>query len=216
MDVSACAAGAVADPWWRGACISIDSSWEDQAEWSCTRGGLVHPNATAAGRSARRRSRGNVTSRRAQVRDPGVDGRTVRRSIVPAVLLAAGTLLASPAAAATPKVGTYKAAKVQRGYDLMFTVRKDKVTELVAHVLETCAGSSTSSTTTVGPGLTWTIKGGKVSGRKRESADGVTLHTTLKGTFTSATTFKGTIRQESIVAGSTCDTYKLKFTAGRR
>ena len=63
--------------------------------------------------------------------------------------------------------------------------------------------------------MTWKLKGGKVSGRKKETQEGVTVYTTLEGSFTSATTFKGTIRQESIVAGSTCDTYKLKFTAKR-
>ena len=136
----------------------------------------------------------------------------MRRLVVTLVLAGA---LAAPAVAATPKAGTFKAAKVQRGYDLKFKVSGGKVTKLVAHVLETCDGSSTSSTTTVGPKLTWKIKGGKVSGRKKESSGGVTLYTTLEGTFTSASTFKGTVRQESIVAGSTCDTYKLKFTAKR-
>ncbi len=42
----------------------------------------------------------------------------------------------------------------------------------------------------------------------------MTLYTTLEGSF-SGSSFKGTIRQESIVAGSICDTYKLKFTAKR-
>ena len=125
--------------------------------------------------------------------------------------------VAAVAYAATPKAGTFKAGKgqVQLGYDLKFTVKGNKITKLVAHVLENCDGSSTSSTTTVGPDLTWTIKGGKFSGRKKESANGVTLYTTLKGRFTSPTTAKGIVRQESIVAGSTCDTRELKFTAKR-
>ena len=125
--------------------------------------------------------------------------------------------VAAVAHAATPKNGTFKAGKgqVQRGYDLKFTVKGNKIKDLVAHVLETCDGSSTSSTTTVGPGLTWTVKGGRFSGRKKESDNGVTLYTTLKGRFTSPTTAKGIVRQESIVAGSTCDTYELKFTAKR-
>ena len=89
------------------------------------------------------------------------------------------------------------------------------IKNVVAHVLETCSGSSTSTVTTVGPKLTWTIKGGKFSGRKKETQEGVTLYTTLEGRFTSPTTAKGTLRQESIVAGATCDTYKLKFTAKR-
>ncbi len=122
---------------------------------------------------------------------------------------------ASGAVAAVPQSGTFKAAKVQRGYDLRFDVRKGKVVNLVTHVLETCGGSSTSSTTTVGPGLAWTIKGGQVRGRLKESSDGVTLYTTLEGRFTGPSTLKGTIRQESIVAGARCDTLKLQFTARR-
>ena len=138
----------------------------------------------------------------------------MRRLVVTvSVLLAAS--LAAPALAATPKAGTFKAKKVQLGYDLKFEVKGNKVRNLVAHVLENCDGSTMSTVTTVGPKLTWTIKGGKVSGRKKETQEGVTLYTTLEGRFTSARTFKGTIRQESIVAGSTCDTYKLKFTAKR-
>jgi hypothetical protein len=136
----------------------------------------------------------------------------MRRLLITVPLMAA---LAAPAVAATPKAGTFKATKVQRGYDLSFKVKGAKITNVVAHVLETCDGSSTSSTTTVGPGLVWKIKKGRFSGRKKESSGGVTLYTTLEGRFTSRTTVKGTIRQESIVAGSTCDTYKLKFTAKR-
>jgi len=136
-----------------------------------------------------------------------------------AAALAVGLAVPSLALAATPKNGTFKApkGKVQRGYDLKFTVDKGgkRIKDLVAHVLETCDMSSTSSTTIVGPGLTWTVKGGKFSGRKKETANGVTLYTTLEGRFTSATTATGIIRQESIVAGSLCDTYKLKFTAKR-
>jgi hypothetical protein len=118
--------------------------------------------------------------------------------------------------AATPKEGRYVASKVQRGYDLGFTVRAGRITKLVAHVLETCDGSSTSSTTTVGPGLSWIVKNGRFSGRKKERANGVTLYTTLEGRFTSATTVTGVVRQESIVAGTVCDTYRLTFTARKR
>jgi hypothetical protein len=129
----------------------------------------------------------------------------------------ATTAFTGVALAATPTGGTFKAGKgrVQRGYDLKFTVKGSKIKNLVAHVLEDCSGESTSSTTTVGPKLSWTIKGGKFSGRKKETSGSLTLYTTLEGKFTSATTAKGTIRQESIVAGATCDTHKLKFTAKR-
>ena len=125
-------------------------------------------------------------------------------------------VLAVPAQAAAPKAGSWKATKIQNGYSMTFKVKGAKITDLVAKVLERCSGSSTTTQTTVGPGLTWTVKGGRFSGRLKESADGVTLYTTLKGRFTSATTATGVLRQESIVAGSTCDTYELKFTARRR
>lgn len=135
------------------------------------------------------------------------------------VAVALLALTAAVAFAATPKAGTFKAGKgqIERGYDLKFTVAKGgkKITKVVAHVLETCSGESTSSTTTVGPALSWPVKGGKFSGRKKETYDQVTVYTTLEGRFTSATTAKGTIRQETIVAGATCDTYELKFTAKR-
>jgi hypothetical protein len=138
-----------------------------------------------------------------------------------AAALAIAVLPASAAVAqaATPKTGTFTAPKgqIQRGYDLKFKVDKGgkRISGLVAHVLETCSGDSTSSTTTVGPGLTWSVKGGRFSGRLKETDGALTLYTTLEGRFTSPTTATGIIRQESIVAGATCDTYELKFTAKR-
>ena len=139
--------------------------------------------------------------------------------IAAALALASLPASAAVAQAATPKTGTFTAPKgqVQRGYDLKFKVDKGgkRISGLVADVLESCAGESTSSTTTVGPDLTWSVKGGRFSGRLKETSDGVTLYTTLEGRFTSPTTATGVIRQESIVAGSTCDTYELKFTAKR-
>jgi hypothetical protein len=135
------------------------------------------------------------------------------------VLLGVTALLACVAVAhaAAPKSGTFKSAKgqIQLGYDFRFTVDKGgkRISKVVAHVLESCDGSSTSSTTTVGPKLTWTVTGGKFAGRKKERYDGVTVYTTLQGSFTSPTVAKGIVRQETIVAGSVCDTRKLKFTA---
>ena len=135
------------------------------------------------------------------------------------ITLLSAVAVSGTAAAATPRDGTFKAAKgeIELGYDLSFKVRGGgkTITKLVAHVLDRCHGSSTTSTTTVGPALTWKIKNGKFSGRKKETYDGVTVYTTLEGRFTSRTKAVGTIRQETIVAGSVCDTYKLKFTAKR-
>lgn len=137
------------------------------------------------------------------------------------ILLASLSLFvfAAVAVAATPRAGTFKAGKgdVQLGYDLKFKVAGSTIKGVVAHVLEQCGGSSTSSVTTVAPDVTWKVKGGRFSGRKKETYENVVTYTTLEGRFTSPTTAKGTIRQESIVVGTgaTCDTYKLKFTARR-
>jgi hypothetical protein len=139
----------------------------------------------------------------------------MRKSLI-ALPLTLILLLAVPAQAATPKAGSWKATKIQLGYSMTFKVKGSKITNVVARVLEQCDGSSTTTQTTVGPGLTWTVKNGRFKKRIKESSGGVTLYTTLEGRFTSATKVTGTIRQESIVAGSTCDTFKLKFTAKRR
>lgn len=134
--------------------------------------------------------------------------------------LTASLLLATPAAAAAPKDGVFVApkGKVERGYDLKFRVKGGgtKITGLAANVLEQCSGESTSSVTTIGPKLSWRVKNGRFSGRKKETYDGVTVYTTLKGSFKSAGKAVGIVRQETIVAGSTCDTYELDFTALRR
>lgn len=117
---------------------------------------------------------------------------------------------------ATP--GRYVASEggIERGYDLEFEVSEDGAIlhGLVANVLETCDGESTSSTVTVGPELAWDIHAdGTFGARYEEPIDGGGAYlTTLEGSF-SGTTATGTIRQESAVSGWVCDTYELAFTA---
>ena len=136
---------------------------------------------------------------------------------IAALALALCLAATAVASAATPRAGKWKATKVQLGYDLSFKVSKDRkrITNIVANVLESCDGSSTRTTTTIAPDASWRIKNGRFSGRKREEISGVTVYVTFQGRFTSATKATGTIRMETIVAGSTCDTFKLKFTAKR-
>ena len=137
-----------------------------------------------------------------------------------AALLGSTLVLAAPALAATPRDGTFVApeGKVELGYDLQFKVGGGgrKITKLVANVLEQCAGESTSSVTTVGPKLGWAVKNGKFSGRKKETYGDLTVYTTLEGSFKTPGKAVGVVRQETIVGGSTCDTYELKFTALRK
>ena len=126
-------------------------------------------------------------------------------------LLAAGTALA-----AKPKAGKF-AGELQLGYDMSFKVKKGKIVKVVANGLEYCSDSSGSSVTTIAPDGGWKIKrGGKFSGSKKETFDGGSFVFTLEGRFTEAGKAKGTIRQQSVVVGSVCDTHKLKFSVTRK
>ncbi len=137
-----------------------------------------------------------------------------------AALIASSLVLAAPAAAATPRDGLFVApeGKVELGYDLQFKVSKKgkKISKLVANVLENCSGESTSTVTTVGPKLSWKVENGRFSGRKKETYGDLTVYTMLKGSFKSPGKAVGIVRQETIVAGATCDTYELDFVANRR
>jgi hypothetical protein len=80
-------------------------------------------------------------------------------------------------------------------------------------VLEYCDGSTTSSWTTFAPDSSWKVRNGKFSGRHKETFDGVTAYFTFEGRFTGASGAKGVLREETIVAGSVCDTHELAWTA---
>ena len=123
---------------------------------------------------------------------------------------------ALPAVAASPESGKWTDTYVQSGYDLKFEVKGGKIKKIAGHVLEYCDGSTSSSTTTFAPDSSWKVKGsGKFSGRHKESSGGVTVYFTFEGKFTSKNKAEGVLREESIVAGSTCDTYELDWKAKR-
>jgi hypothetical protein len=130
-------------------------------------------------------------------------------------ILAALALLvpAASAHAAPPKPGAWTGTKVQLGNSLEFTVKAGKITEISANVLEYCDGETTSSWTTFAPDSSWKVRNGRFSGRHKETFDGVTAYFTFKGRFTGATSAKGKLREETIVAGSVCDTRELAWTA---
>jgi hypothetical protein len=141
----------------------------------------------------------------------------MRRILV--ICLAALLIAASAALAATPRDGRFIAPKgqVDRGFALSFrvTARGTKVSGLVARVLETCSGMSTSRMVSVAPRATWTVRHGAFAARKKETRNGTTTYTTLTGTFTSPTRMTGTIRREAIVGKTRCDTYRVPFKARR-
>lgn len=142
-----------------------------------------------------------------------------RPTLLATVVAVLACVFAAVAVAATPRTGTYRAAKggVQKGKDLSFVVDQGgrRIRTLVAHVQERCGGG-TPDITTAGPGFTWTVKGGRFSGKRTVKGGNLTLITTLTGRFTSRTTAVGTLRQQSQVGAVTCDTGVLKFTARRR
>ena len=136
-----------------------------------------------------------------------------RRSALALALAVASSSLLAPPAQAAPKAGGWKSTKVERGYSLKFTVGKGVVRKFSGSVLETCSGESTSSTTTVSVAKPMRIKGGKFSITEKVTSGGVTVITTVKGRFTGAGKAVGTVRAQSIVAGATCDTYVLDWSA---
>jgi hypothetical protein len=125
---------------------------------------------------------------------------------------------AAAAVAVTPKSGSWKGTDVQLGKNLKFKVSKGgkKVTQISANVLEYCDGSSYSSWTTFAPDTSWKVKNGRFSGRHKEVLGDVTAYFTFKGRFTSKGRAKGVLREETIVAGSVCDTRELKWKAKAR
>ncbi|MEA2330516.1 MAG: hypothetical protein QOH58_654 [Thermoleophilaceae bacterium] len=141
--------------------------------------------------------------------------RTYRKITIVACLLAALTV-GTESAAAAPKAGVWKADEIQLGKNLKFTVKKGKITNISANVLESCTGSSYSTWTTFAPDSSWKIKNGRFSGRQKESFGDLTAYVTFKGRFTGRSTAKGILRQETIVAGSVCDTRELSWRAKAR
>jgi hypothetical protein len=144
--------------------------------------------------------------------------RLVPTAVLTAALLGAGV---APATAAKPRTGTFKAAKgdIQLGTQMQFTVDRGgkRIRKVAAFVLENCTNQSWSTWTMVGPKLSWTVDGkGRFKGRKKETSGALTLYTTLEGRFTSPTVAKGTIRQESVILGTRCETGRLRFTVKRR
>jgi hypothetical protein len=134
-----------------------------------------------------------------------------------AIALVAALAITGTALAATPFDGTFKAqkGKVQTGSELSFKVSGGghNVTGLRAKLLATCA--DTSALTLIASRATWTVRGGKFAGRKKETRAGTTVYTTFEGQFTSKLRASGSIRQVTFRAGRKCDTYTVPFTAKR-
>ena len=107
--------------------------------------------------------------------------------------------------------------KAQAGFELSFAVTGGgrKVGGLRGRLQETCQGAGSATMTTVASMATWTVRGGKFAGRKKEVRAGTTVYTTLEGEFTSRIRASGSIRQVAYRGGKACDTYKVPFTAKR-
>jgi hypothetical protein len=137
------------------------------------------------------------------------------RRLLAVTVTSLALLAVLPAAhAAAPATGKWVGTKVELGQDLKFKVKGKKIVKITANVLENCSGSSTSTWTTFAPDSSWKIKGnGSFSGRKKEKYGSLTAYMTFKGKFTSKRKARGKLRQETIVAGSVCDTYELDWKA---
>jgi hypothetical protein len=145
----------------------------------------------------------------------------VRRLALPVFAILLLLVAAAPASAVTPRTGVFEAKRggkgeIQLGWNMKFTVDRKgrRITKLSAQVLENCGGSS--STTTIGPKLSWRVdRRGRFKARYKEMYGQVAVYTTLEGRFTSSREARGHIRQQTVVAGSSCDTGRLRFTVRR-
>jgi hypothetical protein len=137
-----------------------------------------------------------------------------------AIGLLAALALTGTAVAATPLDGAFQAqkGKVEKGYELSFKVSGGgtKVGQLRARLLQTCEGADSSTMATVTSLATWTVRGGKFAGRKKETRGSTTVSTTFEGQFTSRIRASGSIRQVTFLAGTRCDTYKVPFSVKHR
>lgn len=137
--------------------------------------------------------------------------RLVAVSVATIVMIAG---LPAAVTAATPSPGKWTGTKVELGQDLKFRVKGKKIVKISANVLENCTGASSSTWATFAPDASWKIKpNGTFSGRKKEKHGALTSYLTFKGRFTSKRSARGVLRQETIVAGATCDTYELDWKA---
>lgn len=143
--------------------------------------------------------------------------RSAVRSATAILTIGAVAVAAAGASAApTPKPGKFTHIKVQLGHNLDFTVAKGKVTKVAATVLQRCDGTGVSAFVNFAPKASYAVRRGIFGKKTVERFDGVTTHIDFRGRFTSPTRAQGTLKMDTIVAGSVCTTYKLKWTAKRR
>jgi len=137
--------------------------------------------------------------------------------LIPTVALAVVGTSGAIAKPAKPHAGAWQGTKVQLGYGLSFKVSRSRrrITKIVAGVLADC-DTGESTTTTFAPDSLWTIRRGRFRGRHRERFGKVTAYFTFRGRFTSSTRAVGELRAESIVAGTRCDTGRLRWQAKAR
>jgi hypothetical protein len=138
------------------------------------------------------------------------------RRIAALALTTAATLIAAPAATAAP-AGSYKGKIDYQGYEITFKVKGSKITKIRARMLQDCAGDGMSEQFTIAPDTSWTIKGGKFKGTKKETFDSITATYVFEGTISKSGTVKGFIREYDYIdgVGIVCDTLKRTFKAKR-
>lgn len=132
-------------------------------------------------------------------------------------LLAALALAPATPALAAP-AGAYKGKIAHQGYDITFTVKGSKITKIRARMLQDCGGDGLSEVYYIAPDASWTIRGSKFSGKKKETYSGVQTTVTFEGTVSRSGAVKGHVRAVDFIdgVGIVCDTLKRTFTARRR
>ena len=115
-----------------------------------------------------------------------------------------------------PASGKYTGT-IKSGKNFKFTVSGGKIKSVSADVLEYCDGSLYSNWTTVyfkGPFKV--SKNGTINAKGKEKHGKVSLVYTFTGKFSSSKKATGTLSQSTVVVGSVCKTYKLKWSAKKK
>lgn len=144
---------------------------------------------------------------------PRADKLDMHRS---SLLAALAALTCSAAAPAATSNGSYKGKIDYQGYDITFKISGNRISKIHATMLQDCAGDGMSEVYSIAPRSSWTIRGGKFSGKKIETYGQSKAYVTFSGTVRGGRV-KGFIREWDTVAGSgiVCDTLKRTFTAKR-
>ena len=140
----------------------------------------------------------------------------MRRSLLALPCALAALLAPAPVLAAAPAAGSWKGKIAYQGYEITFTVKGNRMSDVAARLLADCDRDGFTETMTLAPSGSFAIRDGRVKATRKDRYDQSVAHYELDVRFDGRTA-KGWIREYDTVEGSgvVCDTLKRDFTAKR-